>query len=133
MEAVVRDLFHILTILGYVVAYDWTENPVPKPFEKHANLAAEAAERMARAVMECDILIVLCSPNGVGYHIETGGALVAGIILAFIGAGPRKRIYVVGEGNDRSVFYFHQSVTRVPDIPTFLGIRFLINSLDAFC
>lgn len=120
MEPVVTALKSSLEEQGYVINYDWTEHPVAKPFAEHARHAHEAAENMARAVMECDVLVVLCAPNGVGYHIETGGALVTGIILQFIQGQGAKRIYVVGEGNDRSVFYYHASVTRLPDIESLL-------------
>lgn len=105
---------------GYDIVYDWTETPVPKPFSVYPQEAHMAAEEMAKAVMHCDIIIVLLAPDGLGMHIETGGALVAGIILQFIAGQKRKRILVVGEGNERSVFYFHKSVERVSDVESVL-------------
>ena len=116
MEGVVQELISWLEERGYSVPYDWTQYPVLKPYELHAIEAAQAAEKMARAVMECDILIVLCAKNGVGYHIETGGALVASIVLGFITGQQQKKIYVVGEGNKRSIFYYHPTVERVATI-----------------
>ncbi len=116
MDDEVRKLKVILEDTGlFEINYDWTANPVRKPFEENIDQASRAAEAMAKAVMECDILIVLSAEGGIGYHIETGGALVTGIILSFITGQKKKEIYVVGEGNDRSVFYFHRSVRRVPD------------------
>ena len=113
MEHEVRKLKLLLEARGYVVPYDWTEFEVLKPFEENLEAADRAAEAMAKAVMNCDILIVVCAPDGVGYHIETGGALVTSIILDFILGRPHKQIYVVGPENDRSVFYFHSSVKRM--------------------
>ena len=114
MEEQVRTLRDELTRRGYVIIYDWTEHPVQKPFAEHVEEAHAAAEAMAEAVRCCDILIVLCAPNGLGMHIETGGALVTSIILSFITKQEQKQIYVIGDGNERSVFYFHRSVTRLP-------------------
>src|SRR3989344_1379489 len=119
-ESEVRTLRSKLEGLGYAIIYDWTKTVVPKPFTAYSLEAHKAAEKMAKAVMRCDILIVLLAPNGLGMHIETGGALVASIILQFVAGQRRKRIFIVGEGNDRSVFYFHDSVERVPNIDAVL-------------
>lgn len=115
-EGVVKILVARLERLGYSITYDWTLDPVRKPFEGNPDAVA-AAERMARGIMEADIVIVLCQKEGgVGYHIETGGALVASLVLSFVQGERRRRIYLVGEGNDRSVFYFHPAVTRIASI-----------------
>ena len=105
---------------GYVITYDWTQNPVPKPFRDHPEEAHKAAEAMAEAVRVCDILIVLCAPDGLGMHIETGGALVTSIILTLITKEEHKRIFVVGDANERSVFYFHKSVARLSNVEELL-------------
>jgi hypothetical protein len=122
MDGSVRELKSAIEDLGFRVIYDWTERPVSKPFAEHLDDATTAAEAMARAVMHCDILIVLYAEGGVGFHIETGGALVASIILSFITGQKKKHIYVVGKGNDRSVFYFHESVTRVADTAQLIAL-----------
>jgi hypothetical protein len=122
MEETVQRLKAELELRGYEIPYDWTLHPISKPYSSHANEAHTAADNMIRAIMSCDILVVLCAPNGLGLHIETGGALVAGGIQAYISERQQKRIYVVGEHNDRSVFYFHTSVTRIPDIPALLTV-----------
>lgn len=121
MEPAVRILKETLERIGFQIIYDWTERPVVKPFEKNLAEAAEAAQQMTQAVMQCDILIVLCAEGGIGYHIETGGALVASVILSMVTGQPHKQIYVVGEGNDRSIFYFHPLVKRLPDVIGLLG------------
>lgn len=121
MEEEVKELKITLEYMGFQIVYDWTRMPVAKPFEDHLEESTQAAEAMAKAVMECDILIVLFAQAGIGFHIETGGALVASIIQSFIGGKQKqKKIYVVGEGNDRSIFYFHKSVQRIPDVSTLL-------------
>lgn len=122
MEQAVTELKMELEQRGFQINYDWTTLPVMKPFEDHIEEATLAAEAMARAVMECDILIVLFADAGIGFHIESGGALVASIIQTFIGgASKQKKIYIVGEGNGRSIFYFHKSVKRLPDVSALLN------------
>lgn len=118
MEPVVRELKAFCESIGMEFVFDWTEKPVRKPFEQYKESSHQAAENMIRTVMECDILVVLFAEGGIGFHIETGGALVAGIISSFVTGRQHKRIYVVGPGNDWSVFYFHNSVTRVEDVET---------------
>ncbi len=121
-EEAVKSLIGHLEALGYTVTYDWTLYPIQKPFEGNHD-AALAAERMARGVMEADIVIVLCQKEGgVGYHIETGGALIASLVISYIQGERRRRIYLVGEGNDRSVFYFHPAVTRVGSIEDIIAL-----------
>ncbi len=123
MDEAVNALRDELVRRGYVEIYDWRQNVIEKPFEDHSDQVEKAAEAMAYAVMHCDILIVMTALGGIGYHIETGGAFIASIILHFItGQKPQvqKRIFVVGEYNNRSVFYFHPLVTRLPDVPALL-------------
>lgn len=122
MEAVVQELKEQLEERGYQIIYDWTVQPVPKPFQDHKEEVSRASRDMTEAVMKCDVLIVLCAPNGIGLHVETGGAMVASIILSLITGQKRKKIYVVGEGNDRSVFYFDESVTRVNSVDELLSL-----------
>src|SRR5690606_34817157 len=95
---------------------------VPKPFEQHCREASIAARAMALAVMQCDIFIVLCAPDGVGYHIETGVGLAVSIIMSHLVGQPQKRIFVIGAGNDRSIFYFDEAVERLDNIDELLAI-----------
>ncbi len=120
MEEEVKRLKNTLESRDYNILYDWTENPVSKPFQDHPEQSARAAHDMAQAVMNCDILIVLFAEGGIGFHIETGGALVSSIILSMITGQSKKEIYVVGNGNDRSVFYFHDSVKRLDTVEELL-------------
>lgn len=120
MEAAVRSLASELVARGYENACDWTAMNVARPYDAHPDEADVASERMFRAVLEADIVIILCAPDGLGYHIETGVALGAGAMAHVIGTEHCKHIFVVGEGNERSMFYYHRSVTRVPDTEALL-------------
>lgn len=120
MKNTVKELQREVEKMGYAIIYDWTEHPVQKPYEEHTEEAAMAAEKMAYAVIECDILIVLWAEGGVGFHIETGGGLIASIIQSQIPNQKKKHIFVLGDGKGSSVFYFHKSVKRLGGIPELL-------------
>ncbi len=121
-EGAVKNLIARLSELGYIVTYDWTLYAIQKPFKDNPE-AALAAERMARGVMEADIVIVLCQKEGgVGYHIETGGALIASLVMSFMQGEQNRRIYLVGDGNERSIFYFHPLVIRVNSVEDLLAM-----------
>lgn len=117
----VVDIRDTLTARGFTCIYDWTQVTVPKPYKDHPDAAARAAEDMARAVHQCDNLIVITHARGKGLHIETGGALVASIILHYIHGRQAKRLFVVGDDCDGSQFYFHPHVTRCPTIADLYG------------
>lgn len=126
-EAAVRDLIRFVKNLGHTITFDWTTYPVERPFAKNKPRAHDAAEKMAVGVMNADVVIVLADRAGLGLHIETGGALVAGIILQFIKGQKDKRIFIVGKDNKTSIFYYHKSVTRVRDIE---AMKEVIKSLQ---
>lgn len=122
MEEKVRELADELERRGYVVVYDWTRAMIPKPYTAYPRESNKAAKDMLMSVMHCDIVIVLCTEKGgVGYHIETGAALIAGIAVELISGALSKRIYAVGQGNDRSLFHVNEYVTRLPDIQSLLA------------
>lgn len=120
MKIAVKELQRKVEKIGYTIIYDWTENPAQKPYEEHIEEAAMAAEKMTQAVIDCDILIVLWAEGGVGFHIETGGGLIASIISSQIPNQKKKHIFVVGDGKGSSVFYFHKLVKRLASIPELL-------------
>jgi hypothetical protein len=111
MEAQVRSLKKKLERLGFSVNYDWTESPALKPYGAHPKESCRGAIRMSKAAFECDILIVLWSEGGVGFHIETGIALGVAMASAYVTGRSAKRIYVVGEGiANKSIFYHHPHI-----------------------
>lgn len=122
MEEKVRELTEELEQRGYVVVYDWTSVEVPKPYVDYPKESDRVGNDMLLAVLHSDIVIVLCTEvGGVGYHIETGAALIAGIVASFVIGLNRKRIFAVGPGNDRSLFHMNNRVTRLPDIESLLA------------
>ncbi len=66
--------------------------------------------------MNADVIVVLSDRTGLGLHIETGGALVLSIVLVFIQGRKDRKVFMVGKDNDKSIFYYHRSVTRLPNV-----------------
>ena len=121
-EGTVRELIAALEKRGYFVPFDWTTISLEKPFKDDPCTPA-SAERMIRGAMEADIVIVLCQKEGgIGYHIETGAAIASCLAPPFALGGRRKRVYAVGEGNDRSAFYFHPEVARIDTVESLLAL-----------
>jgi hypothetical protein len=121
-EGAVRELIAVLEKRGYFTPFDWTTVSLEKPFKDDPSTPA-SAERMMRGAIEADIVVVLCQKEGgIGYHIETGAAIASCFASPFALGGRRKRVYAVGEGNDRSAFYFHPAVTRVDTVESLLAL-----------
>jgi hypothetical protein len=115
-EADVRDLITFIENQGHEITFDWTNFPVDKPFRENAERSHEAAHHMVVGVMNADIIVVFVDRTGLGLHIETGVALGMSMVLSFIQGREDRKIILVGKDNETSVFYFHKSVMRLPDI-----------------
>ncbi len=116
-EAAIKHLIKRLQDRGYEITYDWTLAVIPRPFEEHQEEAAAASEAMLMGILHADIIVV-CVPieGGAGLFVESGGGMVGGAVQAYIQGQRNKRIYAVGEGNGRSIFFFHPSVKRVKTV-----------------
>lgn len=104
----VRALYEELEKRGHEVIFDWTKHKPIKPYIDNQELSARYSNEDIMGVFDCDIFILLADEAGTGMHIEFGAALITNIIC-----GGEPKIYVVGEHNARSMFYFHSAVNRV--------------------
>lgn len=104
----VRALYEELEKRGYKITLDWTKHKPIKPYIDNQELSAKYSNEDIMGVFDCDIFILLADEAGTGMHIEFGAALITNITCV-----GQPKIYVVGEHNARSMFYFHPSVKRV--------------------
>lgn len=111
----VRALYEELGKRGHKITLDWTKHKPIKPYIDNQELSARYSNEDITGVFDCDIFILLADEAGTGMHIEFGAALITSIIC-----GGEPRIYVVGENNARSMFYFHPSIKRVENIEKLL-------------
>ncbi len=102
----VRKIYARLAEHGHEIAFDWTEHPPIKPYNDHSDQSQEFAIADLNGARNCDVLIVISSDAGTGMYVELGAAMAS-----FLERGA-PRIFVIGEHNTRSMFYFHPGVNR---------------------
>jgi hypothetical protein len=105
---------------GHTLTHDWTEKEtgnqfLSSPEAKLKNLSEtkRRAHVDVQAIIDSDA-VVLCTNNteqGKGMYVELGAALALNV------ATGKPRVYILGQLNHMSIFYFHQAAKRVQDIP----------------
>lgn len=116
---IIHELFDRVRQAGYEIAYDWTTHVKAKPYIEHIDLIRGYAENELTAILASDVFIYLTHERGTTLHMEFGTALTKKKL------GGDIEIFVVGEHNDRSPWYFNPLVTRVDTVEeafTILGI-----------
>ena len=102
----VRAIHKSLKRIGHEVVGDWTLHKPIKPYDQNKILSKQYSIEDIQGVRDCDIFLLLSSENGTGMYIELGAA-----ILSHLEHG-KPKIYIIGNYNSRSMFYFHPSVNR---------------------
>lgn len=100
--------------------FDWTVNPVKKPFSENPTRARTVATLMAHAVALADVVVTFYHPNLLGGHIETGIAIAE----AMYHPETPKTVIIVGapEETERSIYYFFSFVRRCRDAQEALAV-----------
>jgi len=109
---------------GHTITHDWTRNETgDKLLAGQAakfNEPEEAARRAVKdtnGVIDCDAYIV-CTSNesvGKGMYVELGAALALNVTTG------SPRIYMLGDLQHASIFYFHPSIKRVASVTEILA------------
>ena len=81
-----------------------------KPYIDNQDLAQKYCKNELKGIMEADILLFLSHEKGTTLMMEYGAALMKNLING------KPRIYVVGEQNARSIWFFHPNVKRVDSV-----------------
>jgi hypothetical protein len=102
----VERIYQILREKGHEITEDWTKHECIKPYDQDLEVSSGFAEKDLTGVLEADYLIHLSDTRGIGMYVELGAALA----LNQLNGNPE--IYVVGEENNQSQFYFHPAVKR---------------------
>ena len=103
----VLDLHRLLKKKGHSVSFDWTVHRQIKPFTENLETARRYSIEDIDGVKDSDVFILLSEKEGCrGMHVELGAA-----ILSNVRSG-KPAIFVVGDHNSGSLFYFHPSVRR---------------------
>ncbi|HLD56702.1 MAG TPA: hypothetical protein VJA47_00240 [archaeon] len=92
---------------GHEITHDWTEHKDIRPYDKNRDMAVEYSTHEIKAVKDSDVFILLSEKDGgTGMHIEFGMALILNKLFG------KPKVYVVGQANSRSTFYFQDCVKR---------------------
>jgi nucleoside 2-deoxyribosyltransferase len=102
----VRELYNQLIEQGHEITYDWTTHKMIKPYHENQEIAHEYSSNDMEGVKNCDIFILITADGGTGTFIELGAAILSNI------KHNKPEIFVIGEHNTKSIFYFHPSVKR---------------------
>ncbi len=116
---IIHALFTRVRKAGHEIAYDWTTHVKAKPYIEHVPLIRGYAENELTAILASDVFIYLTHERGTTLHMEFGAALTKKKL------GGHIDIFVIGEHNDRSPWYFNPLVQRVATVDeafTALGV-----------
>lgn len=103
----VRRIYKLLEEKGHSIVYDWTTHVPIKPYIHHPEMARQYSVEESDGILNSDLFIHLTvEEKGTAMFIELG------IAIALQLKAGKPKIYVVGEHNARSTFYFHPTIIR---------------------
>lgn len=106
----VKALHEQIIAKGHEITRDWTSIALLKPYDADPVTSKVHAQQAIEAVQNSDVHILLSDEQATGMYTELGAALVSNIKTG------KPKIFIIGEHNARSIFYFHPSVERVKTI-----------------
>ena len=105
-KELIQKVYEKIKELGHSVSYDWTTHKHIKPYVNNQEIAVQYGNSELNGISVCDIFIYLSDEKGTTLPMEFGAALM----LAKTKGKPL--IYVVGEFNDKSPWFFNSLVKR---------------------
>lgn len=111
-----QSLYEELRRRGHTITFDWTLHENIKPYIDNPELSAKYSHQDIMGVFDCEVFILLTDEEvGTGVFTEFGAALMTSIVC-----DGEPKIYVVGEHNTRSMFFFHPNVKRIDSVEELL-------------
>ena len=96
---------------GHKLVNHWITHKSIWPYAKNSKTAREYAIEDLSDTIGCDVFVFLCGEvKSGGMHVELGAAIASAVKTG------KPKIYVVGETNDSSIFYFHPTVERKSNV-----------------
>ena len=106
----VREIYEKLRKNGHEITVDWTKSDNEKAM-KDPETAKKYSERDVNGVKDADVFVLLPTKEpGKGMYVELGTAIMLNLLAG------KPKIFVAGEENTKSIFYFHPVVSRVNSI-----------------
>lgn len=109
-KAYIQELYERVRAAGHEVVYDWTTHVKSRPYEAHAEQMQTYCRNEVQAILDADVFIYLTHERGTTLHMEYG------VALGKAASGRQIQIFVVGEHNTRSPWYFNEYVQRVATV-----------------
>lgn len=107
----VSEIHEKLKKKGCKITTDWTKHKNIKPYKKNPEKSKEYSEEDINGVRDADVLILLTTKeSSKGMYIELGAAIILKLLTG------KPEIFIVGDYNTESIFYFHPVVNRVNSI-----------------
>lgn len=106
----VLEIYEKLRENGHEITVDWTKSD-DKKAKADPETAKKYAERDIKGVKDADIFVLLTTDiPGKGRFIELGAAMILNMLNG------KPEIFVIGDYNTESIFFFHSVINRVKSI-----------------
>jgi len=92
------------------ISYDWTTHKPIKPYENNVGTVRIYSNNELNGIMNCDVFIYISDNSGTTLPMEFGAALIHAKKTG------KPKIYVVGEFNNQSPWFFNELVKRKDSI-----------------
>lgn len=114
-----RRLLQDLRSQNHDFTVDWTLEKTIATHERDANQAEVRAISLRdyEGIVNSDVFVLITEPSeGRSMYVELGIAIASRV------SGKKPYVFVLGQKNDESIFYYHPAVKRVHDLAEILAI-----------
>jgi nucleoside 2-deoxyribosyltransferase len=95
----------LLIAKKHKVVSSWLWVDSLRPYEENQKESRLMAARIEREIKNCDIFILISDKAGTDMFVEYGIAIAL-----------KKKIYIVGKWNKRSLMHFHPHITQIDSL-----------------
>ena len=106
----VKKIHDFVTSRGHTYTSDWVKEKVITPYKENKKASSLRAEKCLDSINFSDVFVLISDESGTGMYIELG------VALQLAETKNKPQIYVIGEYNTRSVFFFHPLIKRLENI-----------------
>lgn len=112
-KELILEIYRKLKKLGHEVSYDWTTHKKIKPYDKNKKLASTYSENELKGISNSEVFVYLTDEKGTTLPMEFGAALMSNKL------SKKPLVYAIGEFNNKSPWFFNNSVKRKSSIDEF--------------
>ncbi|MEZ4103576.1 MAG: hypothetical protein R3B55_03455 [Candidatus Paceibacterota bacterium] len=87
------------------VISSWIDAPSLKPYSDNKKKCSLMAKKIESEIKKCDVFVLLSDKSGTDMFVELG-----------IAAALKKKIYIIGKHNQRSLMHFHPLFKHVDSV-----------------